>query len=85
MEIIFSENATEDLQYWKQKRQDKILQRIRQLLESIQIDPFHGIGKPEPLKYSYSGMWSRRINVEHRLIYEVQTNSIIVHSVRHHY
>ena len=85
MEIIFSPIAKEDLDYWKQKRNDKIIQRIKQLLIAIEFDPFRGIGKPEPLKYKYSGFWSRRINDEHRMIYKVETDNIIIQSLKGHY
>ena len=85
MEVIFSPNALEDLDYWKKKRNDKILERIRELIQSIQTDPFKGIGKPEPLRHNYSGMWSRRINREHRIIYEIAGGNIIVHALKEHY
>lgn len=85
MEIIFSDNAADDLSYWKQTKNEKILKRIKQLIIAIQNEPFKGIGKPEPLKHSLSGMWSRRINREHRLIYELQGNSVIVHALKEHY
>jgi len=85
MEIIFSPNSVDDLNYWQQKRNTKVLQRIRHLIEDIQKDPFHGIGKPEPLRHNFSGMWSRRINQEHRLIYEITSKEIIIHSLKEHY
>lgn len=62
-----------------------VLKKIRSLLENIQQTPFEGIGKPEALKYEQSGNWSRRINQEHRLIYEIKSDVIIVHSLRGHY
>ncbi len=85
MEIIFSTNALEDLAYWKQIRNEKVLIRIRLLLEDIQNGPYQGIGKPEPLKHNFSGMWSRRINREHRLIYSFDAGCITVHALREHY
>jgi toxin YoeB len=85
MEVIFSPHALDDLSYWKQTRNNKILQRIRVLIEHIETDPFQGIGKPEPLKHNYSGMWSRRINQTHRIIYEVSSNKILIHALREHY
>jgi len=85
MEIIFSPNALEDLNYWKQKHNVKIIQRIKLLIEAIQTDPFHGPGKPEPLKHNYSGMWSRRINREHRIVYKIESGNIIIHALKEHY
>ena len=85
MEIVFLPTALDDLQFWKQSGSTIILKRIRQLLEAIQISPYTGIGKPESLKYNLAGKWSRRINQEHRLIYKVEYNSIIVYSLRYHY
>ena len=71
MEIIFSERAMEELVYWKKAGETTILKKIRQLLESIQLTPFEGIGKPEALKHDFSGFWSRRITQEHRLVYRI--------------
>ncbi len=85
MEVIFSPHALDDLKYWKQQNDNKTLKRIRLLIENIQQSPFKGIGKPEPLKYNFSGLWSRRITQEHRLIYEVNGDSIIVHALKEHY
>ena len=85
MEVKFTDEGYEDLMYWRKKNEQKILLKIRQLLESIHETPFQGIGKPEPLKHNLSGMWSGRINKEHRLIYEVDGETIWVHAVREHY
>lgn len=79
MEVIFSPKAVEDLNYWKRSGNKAIQNKIGKLIEAIQIDPFNGIGKPEPLKYNLSGAWSRRITQEHRLIYEInEKNEIII-------
>jgi toxin YoeB len=85
MEIILSPEALEDLHYWQQTNNHKGLQRIRQLLEAIQSVPFQGIGKPEQLRFQLSGLWSRRINREHRIIYEVRDAKIVVHALKEHY
>ena len=86
MEIIISPNAEADLKYWKLNHQVKILKRIDHLLENILINPYIGIGNPEPLKYELSGLWSRRINKEHRLTYRViNENKIEIVSLRYHY
>ncbi len=86
MEIAFLPQATEDLQYWKQTGNARILKRIRALLEDIQQHPFSGIGKPELLKGT-NGKWSRRINDEHRLVYSISEGRIYVYvfSLRYHY
>jgi toxin YoeB len=85
MEIIFLPTALEDLEHWRKSGNPIILKRIRQILEDIQVTPFSGIGKPEALKFNFSGWWSRRINQEHRIIYKVDNNTITVYSLRHHY
>jgi toxin YoeB len=85
MEIIYQAKAIEDLKYWKRSGQKQIQSRILVLLQSIQETPFEGIGKPEPLKNNFKGMWSRRINSEHRLIYEIKDEQIHVYSFKDHY
>ena len=84
MKLIFAEKAWEDYLYW-QKTDKKILKRINTLIKDIQRDPFEGIGKPEPLKHALSGYWSRRINDEHRIIYKIQQDSLLVAQLRYHY
>lgn len=85
MEIVFSQESLEDLNFWKQSGNEKIQNRIIQLLESIKATPYEGIGKPEPLKHNWRGYWSRRINKEHRLIYKTENNRIIIAQLRRHY
>jgi toxin YoeB len=84
MSIIFSSAAWEDYQYWV-KHDKKKLERINKLIKDIVRDPFGGIGKPEPLKLNLQGLWSRRIDEEHRLIYEYNAGDISIVSCRHHY
>ncbi|BAN92715.1 Txe/YoeB family addiction module toxin [Streptococcus dysgalactiae subsp. equisimilis] len=79
-----TEEAWEDYTSW-QREDKKILKRINRLIEDIKRHPFEGIGKPEPLKYRYSGAWSRRITDEHRLVYTVEQNDIYFLSFRDHY
>ncbi len=74
MEVIFLPDAEEDLQYWVSTGNKAIIKKIAQLVEDIKLHPYSGLGKPEPLKYNLSGVWSRRINREHRLVYEVTYN-----------
>ncbi len=85
MEIEYTLQASEDLAYWKKVNNQIVLRKIRKLIESILQNPYEGIGKPEPLKHNFSGCWSRRINQEHRLVYEVDTNLITVLSMKGHY
>ena len=85
MEIEYTLQAKEDLDYWKKSGNASILKKIRKLIEAIMQRPFEGIGKPEALKYNLTGCWSRRINKEHRIVYEVFDNKIIVHSLKGHY
>lgn len=77
--------AQKDLQYWR-KLNDKVIQnRISKLLENIAETPFEGLGSPEPLKFQLSGKWLRRINKEHRIIYDLFENRVRIFSLRHHY
>ena len=85
MEIEFTLKAQEDLEYWKRINNVIVLKRIRKLLENIIETPFEGLGKPEPLKYTLTGAWSRRIDREHRLVYEVSEELITVLSLKGHY
>lgn len=79
--------AEEDLAYWKQAGNKRVMKRITKLLEDILQHPFTGIGKPEPLKGNLQGIWSRRITDEHRLLYSVSNGMIYVYvlSLRFHY
>ena len=85
MEIEYTLQAKDDLDFWKKYNNVAILKKIRKLIEAIMQNPYEGIGKPEPLKYSLVGCWSRRINKEHRIVYEVLDSKIIVHSLKGHY
>lgn len=84
MKLIFSENAWEDYLFW-QKTDKKILKRINNLLKDIQRHKYEGIGKPESLKHNLAGYWSRRINTEHRIVYKIENNSILIAQLRYHY
>ena len=84
MKLIFSGNAWEDYLYW-QKIDKKILKRINKLIKDIQRNKYEGIGKPEPLKHNLSGFWSRRINTEHRIIYKIENNTILIAQLKYHY
>jgi toxin YoeB len=85
MKVVFSPAALADLEYWKKTGNTAILKRIQLLLKSIQQAPFDGIGKPEALKHDLSGFWSRRINQEHRIVYQVTDEAINIIQLRFHY
>ena len=84
MPIIFSSRAWEDYQYWIRHDKKKV-DRINKLIKDALRNPFEGLGKPEPLKLNLQGLWSRRIDEEHRLIYEYNEDNISIISCRHHY
>ncbi len=84
MKLIWAENAWDDYLFWQE--QDKaILQRINTLIKAIKRDPFKGIGDPEPLRHNWRGYWSRRITREHRLVYKVETDALLIAQCRYHY
>lgn len=76
--------AWEDYLYW-QSQDKKTLKKINQLLKDIVRNPFDGIGKPEPLKGNLTGFWSRRIDEEHRLVYTVEDDKILIFACKGHY
>jgi toxin YoeB len=78
------DQSWEDSLYW-QRHDKKILKKINELLKDINRDPFKGTGSPEPLKHDLSGYWSRRITLEHRLVYRVENGLIKVLQCRYHY
>jgi toxin YoeB len=84
MPIKFSDQAWEDYRFWQAKDR-ATLKRINTLLKDIQRSPFEGIGRPEQLKHNLAGFWSRRIDEEHRLVYAVQDDTILVAQCRYHY
>lgn len=84
MKLIFAERAWEDYLHW-QKTDRKTLEKINALIREIERQPFAGIGKPEPLKHGLAGYWSRRIDQEHRIIYKVQGDSLLIAQMRFHY
>lgn len=88
MEIKFTKQAEIDIFYWVKTGNKSIIKKIDSLVESIKVTPFEGIGKPEPLKHELTGKWSRRINKEHRLIYEIVDDEIVIITIlsaRGHY
>lgn len=84
MNITFSKNAWEDYSSWLDEDK-KILMKINELIKEIARTPYEGKGKPEPLKYDLAGYWSRRIDREHRLVYQVIETEILIYSCKYHY
>jgi toxin YoeB len=85
MEIVFLPDADDDLNFWVKTGNKAMLKKIAQLIEAIKENPSEGIGKPEQLKHNLAGLWSRRISQEHRLVYEIMDDKILVHSLKGHY
>ena len=84
MKIIFSSHAWDEYLDW-QKNDRNIVKRINTLINEIRRTPHKGKGKPESLKYVLSGYWTRRINEEHRLVYKVEKDSILIAQLRYHH
>ena len=84
MNLGITGQAKEDIAYWN-KQDTTVAQRIFRLIENALETPFSGLGKPEPLKHSLQGYWSRRISSEHRLVYKVAGDIVIIVSCRFHY
>jgi toxin YoeB len=83
-EAVFEPEFRDDLIHWV-KTDRKVALRVLELVNAILRDPFEGIGKPEPLKFEFSGCWSRRITQEHRLVYKVLEDRIDFLQARYHY
>jgi len=83
--LDFTGKANEDVDAHKKTGNRAVLVKLSALLEELAEHPFTGTGKPEPLKQDLSGMWSRRINKEHRLVYEVEEDTVFIHSAKGHY
>ena len=81
---VFQPEFREDLRYWVESDR-KVALRVLAIVEAVLRDPFHGIGKPEPLKYLVAGAWSRRVTQEHRLVYLVSDQRIDFLQARYHY
>ena len=84
MRYIFIDMAWDEYLFWQKNDKQKI-NKINELLKDISRSPYEGIGKPEDLKFNYAGYWSRRIDEEHRLIYKVEQDEIIIYKCRFHY
>lgn len=84
MNVTFTPTALDDLRYWL-KTDKRRAERVLALLEEIRRTPFEGTGKPEPLRFQLASCWSRRIDREHRLVYQVEEAEIVVIACRYHY
>ncbi|HEU0283001.1 MAG TPA: Txe/YoeB family addiction module toxin [Gallionella sp.] len=84
MKLIFADEAWEDYLYW-QKQDKRMVERINKLIQETKREPFAGVGKPEALKHALSGYWSRRITDEHRMVYRIDGNSLLIAQLRFHY
>lgn len=82
--VKFTRNAADDIEFWR-KKDTKVYIRIQTIIEDIIDHPYEGIGRPEPLRYKLSGKWSRRLTKEHRIVYQVDGNDIIIYQCRFHY
>jgi toxin YoeB len=84
LKLVFADAAWEDYLYWQQQDR-RTLERINKLIREVQREPFAGIGKPEPLKHALAGFWSRRISDEHRMVYRLEGDSLLIAQLRFHY
>jgi toxin YoeB len=84
MKILFSTRAWGDYLHW-QSTDKKALHRINDLIEETMRTPFQGTGKPEPLKHVLAGYWSRRITEEHRMVYRIERDTLLIAQLRYHY
>jgi toxin YoeB len=82
--IGFEDSAFAEYLQWKEE-DEKIFDKINTFIKEITRDPFRGTGKPEPLKGNWAGHWSRRITKEHRLIYKVYSDHVVIASCKYHY
>lgn len=84
MKLVFADAAWQDYLYG-QKQDRRLVERINQLIREMQREPFAGIGKPEPLKHALAGYWSRRITEEHRMVYRIDGDAMLIAQLRYHY
>ncbi len=84
MKLIFADAAWEDYLHWQQHDR-KMVERINKLIRETQREPFAGIGKPEPLKHALAAYWSRRITDEHRMVYKIEPDALLIAQLRYHY
>lgn len=83
MTLVFADEAWEDYLHW-QKQDRRRVERINKLIRETQREPFSGVGKPEPLKPALAGYWSRRVNDEHRMVYKIEGDMLLLAQLRYH-
>jgi len=84
VKLVFDDQAWDDYLYW-QRHDKKLLKRVNGLIKECMRTPFEGTGKPEPLRGSLSGWWSRRLDREHRLVYRMEGDNLLIAQCRYHY
>lgn len=84
MRLIFTPRAWEDYLYWEEA-DPKVLRRMNEVVRDTLRNPHAGIGKPEPLRFALAGFWSRRITEEHRMVYKIEKNDLMIVQLRYHY
>lgn len=84
MKLVWSEQAWDDYLYW-QETDKRMVKKINELIKEIRLTPFEGKGKPEPLRHNLAGFWSRRITAEHRLVYSMTDEALLIAASRYHY
>lgn len=84
MKLVFAAEAWDDYLHW-QKQDRKMVERINRLIQEVRREPFSGVGKPEPLKHALAGFWSRRITDEHRMVYRMDGDALLIAQLRYHY
>jgi toxin YoeB len=84
VKLVVADEAWDDYLDW-QKQDKKMVARINKLIAEVAREPFSGVGKPEPLKHALSGYWSRRINDEHRMVYKIEGDALLLVQLRYHY
>lgn len=84
MKLVWSEQAWDDYLYW-QETDKRMVKKTNELIKEIRRTPFEGKGKPEPLRHNLAGFWSRRITAEHRLVYSMTDEALLIAASRYHY
>jgi toxin YoeB len=84
MKLVFADAAWEDYLFW-QKQDKRMVERINKLIKETMREPFSGVGKPEPLKHALAGYWSRRITDEHRMVYAISEDALLIAQLRYYY